>query len=177
LAATDEKDLSTPQSPTQTNARIPRPNGHAGRAQGTEAQAEQRPQAARGLDSAQAAGLTKRFGFGRADRLHRRSEYLGAQRSGVRFQTAHFAIYVHGAETGGTRLGVTVSRRIGNAVVRNRIKRRVRECFRQKLRTALPLGTDLVVIARDGAGDLSSGAILSELAAAIAGARKRSNTW
>ena len=39
-----------------------------------------------------------------------------------------------------SRLGVTVSRRIGNAVVRNRVKRRVRECFRKVLRANLPVG-------------------------------------
>jgi ribonuclease P protein component len=177
LAATDEKDLSTTQSPTQTNARISRPYGYAGRPQGAETPAEQGPQTARDFDSAEAAGLTKRFGFSAAHRLHRRGEYLGAQRGGVRFQTAHFVIYAHKAQTAMTRLGVTVSRRIGNAVVRNRVKRRVRECFRLSLRTALPEGTDLIVIARDGAGDLASGAILGELATAIAGARKRSGAW
>ena len=37
-----------------------------------------------------------------------------------------------------SRLGVTVSRRIGNAVVRNRVKRRVREFFRKEMRAELP---------------------------------------
>lgn len=174
LAATDEKDLSTPQSPTQTNTRILGPNGHAGRAQCAEAQAEQRPSAAGDLNPAEAAGLIKAFGFGAVRRLHRRAEYLSAQRGGVRFQTVHFVVYAHRTETAGVRLGVTVSRRIGNAVVRNRIKRRVREAFRLKLRMMLPSGTDLVVIARDGAGDLAGGAISSELVTAVAGARKRS---
>lgn len=50
------------------------------------------------------------------------------------------------------RLGLAVSRRVGGAVVRNRVKRRVRECFRR--RQATLAGLDLVVTARPGAGDL-----------------------
>ena len=56
-----------------------------------------------------------------------------------------------------------MSRRIGNSVVRNRVKRRVRECFRKELRTHLPVGTSLVVIARGGAGALESATINDEL--------------
>jgi ribonuclease P protein component len=53
------------------------------------------------------------------------------------------------------RLGVTVSRRVGNAVVRNRIKRGVREWFRRS-RKGLEERVDLVVIARASARELST---------------------
>lgn len=52
------------------------------------------------------------------------------------------------------RLGVTVSRRVGNAVVRNRVKRRIREWFRRS-RAGMAPGLEVVVIARRGASELT----------------------
>jgi ribonuclease P protein component len=123
------------------------------------------------------------FAFAAADRLHRRAEFLNAQRAGARYQSAHFAVYARpGTGSGCVRLGITASRRIGNAVIRNRLKRRVRECFRIKLRALLafaaaepagPDGIDVVVIARAGAGDLRAEAILTELTAAMLNLKHR----
>ncbi|MCH2185480.1 ribonuclease P protein component, partial [Myxococcota bacterium] len=52
--------------------------------------------------------------------------------------------------------GLSTSRKVGNAVVRNRIRRQVREWFREK-RHALPKSLDLVVIARKQAAHRTSG--------------------
>ena len=71
------------------------------------------------------------------------------------------------------RLGVTVSRRIGNAVARNRVKRRVRECFRKAIRAELPPDTSIVVIARAGASSLALPAISDELMTAARNLRGR----
>jgi ribonuclease P protein component len=103
--------------------------------------------------------------FAAADRLHRSAEFLRLQRNGVRFQSPHFVVYAGNLEndSGRSRLGVTVSRKIGNAVVRNRVKRRVRETFRKAMRAELPSHTSIVVIARGGADALKSPAINSEL--------------
>jgi ribonuclease P protein component len=62
------------------------------------------------------------------------------------------------------RLGITVTRRVGNAVVRNRVKRRVREAFRHQ-RSELRHPLDVIVIARKGAVNLASAEVESELIA------------
>ena len=74
------------------------------------------------------------------------------------------------------RLGITVSRRIGNAIVRNQLKRRVRECFRLTLRGEIPQGVSMVVIALAGAGALDTPAINRQLAAATVSAVQRLET-
>jgi len=54
------------------------------------------------------------------------------------------------SRSGRVRLGITVSRKVGNAVVRNRVKRHIREWFRNA-RGAMRPGIDLLVIGRRGA--------------------------
>ncbi len=66
------------------------------------------------------------------------------------------------ADEHGPRLGLTVSRKVGNAVVRNRVKRRIREWYR-RARADFPEGGDLVVIARPEAAELGSGELSATL--------------
>lgn len=65
------------------------------------------------------------------------------------------------SEASPTRLGITVTRKVGNAVVRNRIKRLVREVFRQH-RARLPVGLDLVFVAKQQAAQASFADVLDD---------------
>ncbi len=112
--------------------------------------------------------------FAPADRLHNSAEFRYLQRHGARVEAAHFVVYAGRFEGDDkSRLGVTVSKRVGNAVIRNRIKRRVREAYRLTLRDMLKPGISLVVIARSGAGVLTSDAIGGELKVASLAIAKR----
>jgi ribonuclease P protein component len=114
--------------------------------------------------------VTGRTGrFQRADRLLSSQEFRRVGRHGERLSTRYFVVLVSASETPGEkdrrRLGVTVSRRVGNAVVRNRVKRGVREWFRRN-RVRLESPIDLVVIARNPASGLNGreiGVILDEM--------------
>jgi ribonuclease P protein component len=74
------------------------------------------------------------------------------------------AVIAPAREGADAKLGLAVSRRVGNAVARNHVKRRVREWFR-RARPSLPPATDWVVIARGGAAALDGRAIAAELTA------------
>ena len=68
------------------------------------------------------------------------------------------------ALAGSGRMGITVSRKVGGAVVRNRVKRWIRECYRRR-RTEFPAQVDFVVVARSEAGDAGQAGICRELSA------------
>ncbi|MDE0032572.1 MAG: ribonuclease P protein component [Chloroflexi bacterium] len=107
-----------------------------------------------------------RESFPREARLTRRSEFLLLSRKGRKFYTPHFIIIRRDNDHLGKRLGVTVSSKVGNAVVRNRVKRGLREFFRRG-RENFRSDQDTVIIARRGAGELSYSAMTAELRKAI----------
>jgi ribonuclease P protein component len=103
------------------------------------------------------------FEFPRDRRLRKARDFVHVQQSGRRIDGRHFVVLV---ARGGGRVGITVSRKVGNAVTRNRIKRLVREFARQAERTARrwpPLDVDAVVVARRGAARVTYAALVSEL--------------
>lgn len=86
-------------------------------------------------------------------RLRRRADYLTVQQDGQKLHGRHVLVMAmkraaESPELPG-RLGITVTKKVGNAVVRNRIKRRVREWMR--LHGWVPTGWDVVVVAKDSA--------------------------
>jgi len=92
--------------------------------------------------------------FPRSARLRKRPEFLKVQEEGKRHAGSHIILLAIRRGSGPTRMGVTVSRRLGGAVARNRVKRHLREAFRLN-RPGFREGFDLVVVARGSAVKVS----------------------
>ncbi len=92
----------------------------------------------------------KRRGFSKAERLRKRREFLGVYERGDKIQSTYFVLDILENGRQHHRLGITASRKIGKAVVRNRIKRRLREIFRANKQAISP-HCDLVVNAKRAA--------------------------
>lgn len=90
------------------------------------------------------------FSFPKTERLLNRADFVNLNRSGKRCHSEHFLLIFKENGLGITRLGITASRKMGNAVKRNRVKRLTREFFRLK-KPHLPQGYDIVIVAKKGA--------------------------
>jgi ribonuclease P protein component len=92
----------------------------------------------------------------RRQRLSRSAEFDRVYREGRSHASRHLVLYAFPREAAGDdpRLGVSVGRKVGGAVERNRVKRLLREAF-WALGENLPPGHDFVVVARPDAGDLA----------------------
>jgi ribonuclease P protein component len=108
------------------------------------------------------------FTFPPARRLRKRREFLHVQQRGRRLYGRRFIYYIQPGATAQTRLGITVSRKVGKAVVRNRIKRFVREVFRQHP-DLFPRAVDVVVIAKRGIEDFAYATVRDEFIHVITG--------
>jgi ribonuclease P protein component len=104
--------------------------------------------------------------FPKAKRIRKRGEYLKLQQAGRRRAGKWFVVITTPNCDGVSRLGITASRRVGGAVLRNRVKRMVREFFRTHYDRIQP-PRDVVVIARPGAADADYAEVKRELGAAL----------
>ena len=102
--------------------------------------------------------------FGKAARLLRRREFLAVQERGRRLYARELVILALDTGRDGPRIGITVPGKVANSVIRNRIKRWVREAWRSVAADLPPV--DLVVIARAGAAEVGLEGARTALAAA-----------
>lgn len=105
--------------------------------------------------------------FRRTDRILRAKDFRELLGRGERTSSRYFVVFVAAAarDSGvvrSGRIGITVSKRVGNAVVRNHVKRRIREWYREA-RRRLPMGTEIVVIARRPSRDLATKFLFADL--------------
>ncbi|MFE2875484.1 ribonuclease P protein component [Streptomyces roseus] len=111
------------------------------------------------------------------NRLRRREDFASAVRRGRRAGRPLLVVHLRtsgatdphepGEIDPSTRAGFVVSKAVGGAVVRNRVKRRLRHLVRERL-SQLPAGSLVVVRALPGAGDVGADELARDLDAAIA---------
>jgi ribonuclease P protein component len=147
----DEAHLPAEQSCPQAASRVPRENGDGRRPQGAERAPRPRPQEAQRLIS-----------------LKKRADFLAAN-AGKRAATPGFVLLVRDRKDSDAamRVGFTVTKKIGGAVVRNRMKRRFRALAREVIPLKGVAGADHVMIGRAKGIERDFGLLRSELAGAL----------
>jgi ribonuclease P protein component len=148
----DEAHLSAQQPRPRPPSRLSRAHGDGGRTRGDPGAPRPR--------SRQAVGLIT---------LSKRADFLKAN-AGKRAPMPGFVLLVRDRADGDAakRIGYTVTKKIGNAVVRNRMKRRFRELARELLPESGVAGADHVLIGRAGGVERDFGDLRRELAKALA---------
>ena len=88
------------------------------------------------------------------DSIKKTADFKQVYAHGKSVSDRHFVVYAHPNEKGATRLGLSISRKVGNAVVRNKIRRWIKEFFRLNKPLLLWPSIDIVVVARMSASTL-----------------------
>jgi ribonuclease P protein component len=97
-------------------------------------------------------------------RLKRRAEFLAAQRSPHHVATCGVVVQLADSHADfPTRVGFTVSKKVGNAVIRNRVRRRLRAAAQEALATLGRPATDYVLIGRKAAIDRDFRSLIKDI--------------
>lgn len=160
----DEAHIPAEPPCPQASPWLSRPQGHSGRPQGPARPPRAGPQEAVGLNQANGTPSGERQAL---RVLTRRTDFLAANR-GLRIARPGFVLLARTNGTEGKRFGITVTKKIGNAVVRNRMKRRFRALLRELLPAEGLPDTDHVLIGREGGIERDFSRLREELRAALA---------
>lgn len=98
-------------------------------------------------------------------RLRRRREFLAVQSDGVKVHGRHLWAVAKRMSFSDGRAGFTVTKKVGNAVTRNRIRRQMREWLRTH--GWVPRGWDVVIIARESAAAAPPSSLRDDLAKVV----------
>jgi ribonuclease P protein component len=153
----DEAHLPAEQPGPQAAPRVPLPHGNRRRSQGAERPPRPRPQEAQRLIT-----------------IKKRADFLAAN-GGKRATTPGFILLVRDRkdDDAAMRIGFTVTKKIGGAVVRNRMKRRFRELAREIVPAKGFSGADHVMIGRAKGIEREFALLRSDLAGALASLRRK----
>lgn len=105
-------------------------------------------------------------------RLTKNFEFINVYRAGKRWSCAYFTMYVKKNNLERTRLGVSISKKVGKSVVRNKLKRRIKEIFRQFMEN-IKKGYDIVISVKPEMTDAEYDRIKKEIKNIL----KRGHIW
>jgi ribonuclease P protein component len=100
--------------------------------------------------------------FPRAARLVRRGEFDAVYRAGKRRSSSHFTVFLRANHEPMSRFGFSIKKALGGAVLRNRIRRRVRELVRCH-RAEIPVGWDIVIHPKGSVARANFAALITDL--------------
>lgn len=106
-------------------------------------------------------------GQARLLRLKKRAEFLAVAGRGRKHARGSLLVQALAVPEGETRLGFTATKKLGNAVVRNRAKRRMRAAARLELSAEPPGGFDIVLVAREAIRQNSFSELRADFRAAL----------
>ena len=102
------------------------------------------------------------------ERLRRRRDFQAAAAAGASIATAGFVVQERRRDDDGpARIGFTVSRRVGGAVERNRVRRRLREIVRLSAAAGFKSGSDYVVVGRQAALGIAFARLVTDFTNAL----------
>ena len=179
-AVTSETDLSAQQSSPEADSWFPRAHALEPGARGSLAAAPEGTQAperlmapAKASPPSHQSGSPSNERLSPDERVRRRADYLRCYRTGRRRQGPLALLYFLPNHLGHPRIGITASRKVGNAVVRHRLKRRLIEIYRRwGGRASLP-AVDMVVHLKVEARTSDFDSYRAEIVRLLSGLRER----
>ncbi len=159
-----EAHLSTEQPCARSSSRFPSADVDCSRTQYPERSPCTRSQETVGLIATDMADRATR-GY---TVMQKRSDFLAANR-GKRYATSGFVLLIFDRrdDDSAKRLGITITKKVGNAVIRNRMRRRFRALAMELLPTLGKAGADHVLIGRDGGIERDFATLRAEMTKAL----------
>jgi ribonuclease P protein component len=156
----DEADVPAQEASPRQGAWVPRPDEELRRSSDARSATRPGPQEALGLSPDRGVDRP------RLVMLTRPSDFAALQRDGTSRGSALVSVRARRTELPVARFGISTSKRIGGAVVRNRIRRRIREILRADAARLQP-GWDVLIVARPQSALVDHGALAASVDALL----------